>query len=357
MPSDERDARILKELGHQVTAFESALATAVEQVRASVESRHRSVNGQPRVAGAELGAFAAGRMDAERFVSLVSRPDDLDSITVDRIQNAYETLSGLLKEKDALLRADVAPGGSLRDTVAQALAHIGRAFGAARVVDLSRTGRYRPADHDAYARAFHFESWSKTERGNTPPLIVHVDGADLHAGGLLEFLDGILKIVLVVRGAAPPAPLVHLVSPRTFVLQTGDETELTRFAAFEGTGVAALMPAGAARFVHDPDGGSSLWERVVIDSLPKVPRTAVGAHSVRQQAQELAQLETLAARPPAPEVPATAPPPEGVVIGGVVAEGVSPKGKVTDAPPAVTADPVDKLAAWLLNQAEQAEGT
>jgi hypothetical protein len=34
--------------------------------------------------------------------------------------------------------------------------------------------------------------------------VVEVDGGDLQAGGLAEFLDGAQKIVLVVRGPAPP---------------------------------------------------------------------------------------------------------------------------------------------------------
>ncbi|MHC4135412.1 MAG: hypothetical protein ACYS0K_10535 [Planctomycetota bacterium] len=333
MPSDENDARILEVLGGQVTAFESAMAATAEQVRISLEVQKGSGNGQPSEAGAELGAFAVGRIDLERFAALRSSPQALDHMTVSRIENVFATLSGLIERKQGLLRVDVAPGGSLRDTVAQALAAIGRAFGAARVFDLSRAGRFEPQEHGALTQALRFERWSRAERRRAPPLIVHVDGADLYPGGLADFLDGAVKLVLVVSGAAPPAPLVRLVSPNTFVMQTTDVEELARLAAWDGTGVAALMPDGAARFVHDPGGGPHLWQRLMVAHLSAAPRAAVGGHSVAQQADALAQLKALAVRPPEPEAPP------------------APAGASTVAPEAA-GSPADKLAAWLLDQAD-----
>ena len=332
MPSDENDVRILDLLGGQVTAFESAVTATAEQVRLALEAQKGSGNGQPSGAGAELGAFAVGRIDVERFEALRSSPQALDDMTVSRIENVHATLSGLCERKHGLLRVDVPSGGSVRDTVAQALADIGRAFGAARVFDLSKTSRYEPQEHGALVQAFRFERWSKAERLRAPPLLVHVDGADLYPGGLADFLDGAVKLVLVVRGAAPSAPLVRLVSPNTFVMQTTDVEELACFAAWDGTGVAALMPEGAARFVHDPSGGPHLWQRLTVAHVPAAPRAAVGGHSVTQQADALAQLETLAARPPEPEA---APVPAG--------------GSAAD--PAA-GSPADKLAAWLLDQAD-----
>jgi len=333
MPSDENDARILELLGGQVTAFESAVTATAEQVRLALEAQKGSGNGQPSEVGAELGAFAVGRIDVERFEALRSSPQAFDDMTVSRIENVHATLSGLCERKRGLLRVDVPSGGSVRDTVAQALADIGRAFGAARVFDLSKTSRFEAQEHGALAQAFRFERWNKAERLRAPPLLVHVDGADLYPGGLADFLDGAVKLVLVVRGAAPAAPLVRLVSPNTFVMQTTDVEELARFAAWDGTGVAALMPEGAARFVHDPSGGPHLWQRLTVAQAPAAPRAAVGGHSVAQQADALAQLEMLAARPPEPEAPP-------VPAGGSTAAPVAADG------------PADKLAAWLLDQAD-----
>lgn len=332
MPSDEKDARILEQLAGQVDAFESAVTFTAEQVRLALEEQKHSGNGRSSGAGAELGLFAVGRMDVERFEALRSSPQALDDMTVSRIEDVYATLTGLRERKQSLLRVDVPSGGSLRDTVAQALADIGRAFGAARVFDLSKTSRFEPQEHGALAQAFRFERWSKAERLRAPPLLVHVDGADLYPAGLADFLDGAVKLVLVVSGAAPPAPLVRLISPNTFVMQTTDIAELARLAAWDGTGVAALMPEGAARFTHDPGGGPDLWNRLTVAHLPAAPRVAVGGHSAAQQADALAQLKALATRPPAPE---------------------APPGPAGGSPAAAEAgSPADKLAAWLLDQAD-----
>lgn len=332
MPYEEVDARILESLARPVEIFESALAATAEQVRVAVDGHQASENGQTR--DAEFGAFASGRMDTERFASLLVQSDELDDSTVARIRHAHATLTELIEQGNALFRADVAPGASVRDTVAHALAEIGRAYGAARTVDLARSGRFQSGEHDALLRSFGFEHWSRNERESAPPLVVHVRGADLRAGGLLEFLDGVCKLVLVVRDKSPAAPLAPLVRPGTLVVQavvqTNDESELARFAAWEGPAVIALMPEGAARFVHDPNGGAQPWERLTIDFLPGPPRTAIGGYSAAQQQGDLDQLEALAGKPPAP-----------VAAPVAVAEAA--------------AEPADKLAAWLLDQADLEE--
>jgi hypothetical protein len=114
-------------------------------------------------------------------------------------------------------------------------------------------------------------------------------------------------------------------------MQTTDAGELARLAGWDGTGIAALMPDGAARFVHDPAGGSDLWKRLTVAHLPAAPRAPVGGHSVAQQADALAQLQALGARPPAPE---------------------APPAPAAGAPADAAGSPADKLAAWLLDQAD-----
>jgi hypothetical protein len=104
---------------------------------------------------------------------------------------------------------------------------------------------------------------------------------------------------------------------------------LERFSSFEGPAVAALVPESAAQFVHDPARGKNAWQRVELISVPeKPPKQRVGGKSVRQQKEELEQLLSLAKGPV--EGAATE------VTAGASAEG----------------SPVDKLAAWLLNQAD-----
>ncbi len=329
MPSEELDTRILEVLAQPVGVFRSSLAATAEQVRVAVEAHPVSGNGRPPAAGAELGAFASGRMDAERFTSLLVRSEDLDDTTLARIQDAHVALTALLERSDTLLHVDVAPGGNLRDAVAVALAEIGRAFGAARTFDLARSARFQPAEHASLVRGFGFERWSKAERECAPPLIVHVDGADLRTGGLIEFLDGALKIVLVVRGAATAAPLVPLLRPHAFVMQVSDASDLARLAMWEGAAVAALVPEGAARFIHDPSGGDQSWSRLAVEFVPEAPRAAVGGYSVSQQAEDLEQLAALALKPRAPSAP-PAPPQNNEPV----------------------TDPADRLAAWLIEQAD-----
>jgi hypothetical protein len=158
---------------------------------------------------------------------------------------------------------------------------------------------------------------------------VELDGAALRAGELAEFLDGNVKILLVARGATPPAPLVRLITPATFVLQTSGEQGLDRFAEFQGPAVAAIVPDGCAQFVHDPDAGPELWERIEIVHIPDAaPGRAIGGVSAFQMTEELHQLKTLGrARGPEAEEGEAVPAPAGE-------------------------DPADKLAAWLLSRAD-----
>lgn len=309
-------------------AFRSALAATVEQVRGFL-SAERARGSAGDGAAAELGGFAAGRIDPARFDALFSRSRSVDAATLERIEAVHAELSALSQSGDALLEAEVPAGGTLRDSVAAVLAGVGRVFAAARAFEALRGGRFREAEH---GDGLPYERWSRAERLLAPPVAVRVPGRGLRAEALAEFLDGAQKIVLDVRGDCPLAPLVRLVTPGVFVLQTADGTGLDRFAQWAGPGVAALVPEGSARFAHDPAGGPRPFERTTIGFLPEA-RAGAG-RSASEQAEERRQLEALAARPPEP---AAAPAPAA-------------------APLAVPAgDPADRLAAWLLSHAELGE--
>jgi hypothetical protein len=153
-----------------------------------------------------------------------------------------------------------------------------------------------------------------------------VNGADVRAGGLAEFLDGGVHIVLIVDGPCAPAPLARLVTPGTVVLQTTDATGVDVFSRFEGPAVMALVPPAAACFVHDPNGGRAAWQRLRIWNRPTtLPRHALGGSSAWQQAEELRQVDALAERPSL----------EGAPVEALV--------------PAGSGDPADRLASWLLD--------
>ena len=341
MPSDDRLALACAALRAPREAFRAALGATADQMRAFLDARRgASQNGGARRLAAELGVFAVGRVDAGRLATLFHPAETRDPTALAAVERACGVLAALSARDPASDVVDVPAGGDLRVAVAQALADWGRAFAAVRTFEVARAGGRRADETAAALAAFPYARWSRGERRAAPPLVVAVDGADLTAAALAEFLDGMQKIVLVVRGACAPAALVRLITPGTFVLQTADGVGLDRLAAWWGPGIAALTPESAARFTHDPAGGATPWERITVAFLPeRDPRAAVGGASGAQQAEELRQLRQLAARPAAPAAPGAAPAQDAA--GGSAA--------------ATTADPADRLAAWLLAQANLEE--
>ncbi|MEJ2218885.1 MAG: hypothetical protein P8099_20055 [Gemmatimonadota bacterium] len=325
MPSDERIDRASEALAGVQGAFHSAVATAADQIRVYLENHRAPANGRAKQVATELGAFASGRIDPDRFSSMFAETDAPDAETLTRLEAAADVLTSIAASP-AGFRVEVEPGGDLRDAVAKALAEAGRAFGAARVVEFARAGRYDPATHDDFLSTFPARMWNRPEREIAPPLVVAVDGKDLRTGGLAEFLDGAQKIVLVVHGAAPPAPLVRLITPGVFVMQTADAADLAKLAAFSGPGIAALVGEESARFIHDPKAGRTPEARLNVLGLPtEPPAKPIGRLTVFQQTQELEQLRALSA--------VQAP-----------AEGEVPEKSAMTMPG-------DKLAAWLIRQA------
>jgi hypothetical protein len=328
MPSDPRVQPTLAALERPVAAYRSVLAIARERARALL-----STDGGTERARLELGSFGNSRIDAGRFAEL-RRGVALEPFSRSRLLCACDVLEELAGASDEMFVVDVPTGDSLRVVVARALANLGRAFGAAAVVELVRNGLYEPERHDRVLDAYPFDRWSRIEREHAPPLIVTVDGADLRAGSLAELLDGGMRLVLVVRGASTPAPLVRLVTPGTLVMQTRDIEAIRRVAAATGPAIAALFEIEAALFTHDPMTGGALWQRLTVIHRPSaLSKQAIGGVSPRQQREELAQLEALASRP------------------------ALPNGRVDALVPAGDGDPADRLAAWLLAESGLAKAT
>ena len=326
MPSDSRLHSALAALRTPIATYRSSIAATRERLRVLLAVD----NGADR-ASRELGSFGGGRIDAARFAQL-RIGGVLDPFSRARLQRAETTLAELDAAGEELFTAEVPSGDSLRVVIARALARAGRAFGAANVVELVRSGRYEPERHDRLLDAFPFEWWAKTERAHAPPLVATVAGADLHAGGLAELMDVGTRLVLVVRGSCTPAPLVRLITPGVLVMQTLELQPLARVADFEGPAIAAVVDQEAAIFIHDPAAGSALWQRLTISHRPSgVPKSLAGV-SPRQQREELLQLEALAQRPALPAAPV-----EALVPGG-------------------NGDPAERLAAWLLAESGYSNG-
>jgi hypothetical protein len=326
MPSEDHVLSALRGVQDARDEFHSAVVRAVEEVRGILSKQGASGDdGIDRLA-TELGQFASETIDPSRLAAVLAASDEVNPEIRARIEKAYETLVDLEGRGDELFRVAVPSGENLRDAVAGGLARAGRAFGAARTVDTAMRGQENPGFTGASAEGFPVKLWNRAEHRIAPPLVVEVSGEDLAVGGLSEFLDGGQKIVLVVDGPVPPAALVRLITPGVMVLQTDDAASLAVLNGVEGPAIAALLPEGAARFVHDPSKGSTLAARLQVDSVPEEePTRPIGRLTAFQQAEELRHLRALA--------PTTGADKE-------VAE------------PVVPATPPDRLAAFLLHQAD-----
>lgn len=340
MPSDD-PVRVAVEVLHPVTErFRSALTATHEQLGALLATQRAGTGARVEQTARELGAFAAGHFDFERLASLVAAPDVLPVAVCERMEQAQRTLQEVIEQVTTTPVVTVPAGGNLHGAVHASLALLGRAFGAALSVQLAKSGRLNGTDHAGLLERFPHARWNRGERLLAPPLAASVEGGDLNAGALADVLDGTQKLLLVVRGACPPAPLVRLITPGTYVAQVGTGDDLTAFATFDGPAIAAIVPEGAARFTHAPAAGQELAARLRIDFLPtQMPTRAIGAVSVRQQAEELRQLAAL-----------------GALSASAAAGTMTSWAKEFDGAGAgggsAKSDAVDLLAGWLLRQAQ-----
>jgi hypothetical protein len=293
MPSDHRTEQALRAVAEPRARFRSALESARDQMRGYLETHRVGADERTASVTRELGAFASGRIDTNRFAGIFSPTGLLGYEMAARIERCVEVLDELLARGDALFTVEVPRGGNLRSAVDLAFGNAGRAFGAALAFQAAKTGSYRAEQHDRLLGSFAFGRWNRSERLIAPPLVVEVDGEDFAGEELAGFIDGSVWIIAVVRGVSSPAPLARLVTPGVLVVQSVDAGVLSGLAGFAGPAVAAFVPAGAATFVHDPRAGSTLRARLRIDCIPEAPARALGSRSVWQQREELAQLAAL----------------------------------------------------------------
>ncbi len=327
---------ILDQLSSSRDAYHAALRLAAEQVRGYLSACREGSDGLAGRAATELGEFGRGRVDPEKFATFFLARTTPPARSVRAVERALQVLEELDSCGDDLFVHAVEPGGDLRAIVEDAFASAGRAFGAARIVDLVRTGRYEPRDHDRLLDRLPFRTWNRAERRLAPPLVIEVDGSDLFASSLGEYLDGTAKMFLLVREPSAPAPLARLITPGTFVMQTTAVADLSPAVETIRPAIAAVMPEGSATFIHDPAAGKQVWERLEVTHRPdREPKRALGGLSASQQAEDLKLLDVLSEK-------ATAP----VTIGAAMGEETQ-KTESEAAP-----DPVDRLASWLLQQAQ-----
>jgi hypothetical protein len=317
MPSEDRRALALEAVRSRIEQFHSALTITANQVRGFLTS---SDNTEADKAEA-LGQFAKGKLNMERFNSFTQNTPTIDSSAEAPVRAAEEVLKSLLDQGDELFIIRTEEGKGLGHQLSVRLASIGRAFAAARIVDLAKNGAYKEDKHAATLERFPYSQWNSSERALAPALVVEVSGADFKPSAIVPLLDTNMKIVFNVTGDAPAGALSRVISPRVFVQQEIGDAKLEAFAAFEGIAVAAYLPPTAASFMHDPSAGSTTYERFVSIQFPnEVRKRQIGGISPAQQAEDYTLLESLSV------------PPE------IAGEAAS--------------DPAGKLSAWLLSQTD-----
>ncbi|MDX1646657.1 MAG: hypothetical protein R3304_05900 [Longimicrobiales bacterium] len=345
-------ARAVDALQARIDAFREAVATAEQEVSDEIVRGVGAGSFKGEQALIELGPFAVGRIDPERFAQLLGVADEPLTVEAIDVLGRAERVLGEFVATPRGHQVSVEPGGDLRDVVKQALARFGRAYGAARAVEMARAGTFDESEHGHLLGPLPFRLWNRAERQLAPPLVVRVRGDDCLPAGLGEFLDGNLVLLLVAEGPTTPAPLSRLITPGTFVLQTADPEELGLLARTEHPAVALLFDEerpGQAWFVHDPDAGDTSWARLSVSQLPSEPDVGRGRRPPAWL-EELEHLRMLATAPLAPARGGGSP--ETSRSSG--ADGVSSPGvqEATEAADGGSAepDPADRLAAWLLSR-------
>lgn len=320
MQFEEKKASALEAVRSRIDQFHAALIVTEEQVRGMLSGSSNTDDDRSEA----LGYFAKGKVNMERFNTFAPKPRRLEDDAEAPIRAAQAVLKSLLDEGDNLFVVDMENGKGLGHTLSVRLAHIGRAFAAARVVDLAKNGAYKEDKHAATLERFPYATWNSSERALAPALVVNVSGEDFKPSSVVPLLDTNMKIIFNVRGDAPAAALARVISPGVFVQQITGEPELKAFKGYKGIAVAAFLPETAVSFVHDPSAGSTTYERFVSITFPKeVRKRSIGGISPAQQAEDYTLLESLSV------------PPE------IAGEAAS--------------DPAGKLSAWLLSQTNLAD--
>lgn len=320
MQSDVRVNSALSGLRPAIDRYRLVASNTLERARTML-----AFEPGPSRTRVSLGEFAAGRIDPERFALVSAGADPLDVTGREVVEHVVVLIEDILAGSDEQFFVSVGQAGSAAEAIRARLAGLGAVYAAARILDLVKRQGYDRLRDGSPSDGYSFERWTAAERALAPPLVVQLEGSDLDALALAPFVDGCVRLVLIVDGPATPAPLARLVSPGAVIAQVDDASLLAGLGEFDGPAVIAMMQGQEARFVHDPRAGSSAWKRMRIDRMPTVPpRKALGSRSAWQQRDDLAHLKALV------EPPSLAHSAAGAGNGH--------------------ADPADRLTAWLIEQ-------
>ena len=129
MPSEQsieaRVAGALEAIEPARQSFHSALVATFQELKAMLDAGSSTAEERAERTAAELGAFAVGHIDVEKFASLQQTGEPLAVAVAPRLEAAARTLRGLLDAEDELYFVRVATGSDLRDSIATALGRAG----------------------------------------------------------------------------------------------------------------------------------------------------------------------------------------------------------------------------------------
>jgi hypothetical protein len=348
MPSEALAQAALQAVRARADAFRSAVAVTAEQLRSMLDTQRHGATTTDR-SSAALGAFATGRINADRLAQALAPVGPTDAARSPALERALVVLEEIERRGDDLFCLRVERGEDLHAAVEVALADAGRVFLAARIA--SKNGP--DVDEGQLSAGFPFRRWSRAERHLAPPLVIEVDGGDLAAAGLASYLDGDACFVILVSGQAPPAALARLIAPGVLVVQADDAEALQLLSGFGGPAAIAVVASESARFVHRPTGDGGMGTIEVTHVPLQAPRRPIGSISVFQQEQDVRLLNKLAIQPQPPPA-TTAPASAGVATNGtdVAAQAAGHSNGKHQAGDAPAVDPVATLAAWLLSRVD-----
>ena len=113
MPSDPRTARALAALAQPIAEFRALVQGALTQADAFIAALHATAEDAAATARAELGEFAARRMDPAAFAARFPRARLVDPVALATLRRAADVLRSVRFSGEDMFVLDVPPGERL----------------------------------------------------------------------------------------------------------------------------------------------------------------------------------------------------------------------------------------------------
>ena len=145
MPSDATALEALPFVSDAIAAYQARVAAVADRI-----DNYLAANDEAGSDGVDeqLGEFAAGRIDMERFSALWEEREALDQSERTVLAHAHDLLRDIATRPADYFITNLPTGARLTAALAHAFADLGRCFGAMMIAEMVRTGRFRTEDFD-----------------------------------------------------------------------------------------------------------------------------------------------------------------------------------------------------------------